>query len=134
MEYPLIIVLAFSMASKEPDFQQFVKERETAFSEWQERNSGDFKAYLDAKILEFSTPKDIKKLKKQVYLLALYKFKKEPPSQALCDSSQKYEDVLRGMDMEKITWQELLDKIKSLEFSIEQEAFSDLQRGNTSGG
>ena len=118
MEYPLIVVLAFSMASKEPaDFQKFVREREVAFAEWRDRNSGDFKAYLDAKVLEFSTPDDIKKLKKQVYLLALYKFKNEPPSRILCDNSEKYEAMLRGVDVTKITWEELFEKIKEFDAS-----------------
>ena len=115
MTYPLLIVLAFTMASKEPDFEKFVKKHDEAFTDWRERNSGDFKAYLDAKVLEFSTPKDIKALKKQVYLLALYKVKKEPPSEILREYSQAYEEMLRGLDMDKLTWQEMLDKIKSLD-------------------
>jgi hypothetical protein len=115
IEYPLLIVLAFTMASKEPDFEKFVKKHDEAFTDWRERNSGDFKAYLDAKVLEFSTPKDIKALKKQVYLLALYKVKKEPPSEILREYSQAYEEMLRGLDMNKLTWQEMLDKIKSLD-------------------
>jgi hypothetical protein len=115
MTYPLLIILAFTMASKEPDFEKFVKKHDEAFTDWRERNSGDFKAYLDAKVLEFSTPKDIKALKKQVYLLALYKVKKEPPSEILREYSQAYEEMLRGLDMNKLTWQEMLDKIKSLD-------------------
>ncbi len=115
IEYPLLIVLAFTMVSKEPDFEQFIQKHDEAFAEWRERNPGDFKAYLDAKVLEFSTPKDIKILKRQVYLLALYKIKKEPPSETLREYSKKYEETLRGLDMDKLTWQELLDKIKSLD-------------------
>lgn len=113
MGYPLIIVLAFTLSTREADFESFVKSREEAFVTWQERNSGDFKAYLDAKVLEFKEPKDVKALKKQVYVLALYKQKSEPPSQVLLDYAKKYEDDLRNLDVEKITWEELLSKIQS---------------------
>lgn len=113
MEYPLIIVLSFTLSTREADFNSFVKSREEAFVAWQERNSGDFKAYLDAKVLEFTEPKDVKALKKQVYLLALYKQKNEPPSQVLLDYAKKYEEDLRNLDVEKITWEELLSKIQS---------------------
>lgn len=109
-----MIVLAFTMASKEPDFEKCVRAHEEAFASWQERNTGDFKAYLDAKVLEFETPKDVKILKKQVYLLALYKVKKEPVSAILNEYSKKYEEMLRGLDMDKLTWQELFDKIRLL--------------------
>jgi hypothetical protein len=114
MEYPLIIILALTMSSKEPDFNRFVVQQEEAFESWRESNPGDFKAYLDAKVLEFSKPKDLKVLKKQVFLIALYKFKKEPPSSILKEVSEKYRDVLEGLDMSKVTWQELFDKIRSL--------------------
>jgi hypothetical protein len=113
VEYPLIIVLAFTMSTKEADFESFVKLREEVFVEWQERNPGDFKAYLDSKVLEFTEPKDVKALKKQVYLLALYKKKSEPPSQTLLDYAKKYEDDLRNLDVSKLTWEELLSKIRS---------------------
>jgi len=121
VEYPLIIILAFTLASKEPDFAQYVKKHEDAFAEWRDRNPGDFKAYLDAKVMEFSTPKDIQALKKQVYLLALYKVKQEPPSSILRESSQKYEDILHGLNMNGITWQDLLRKIQSLNSSVKKE-------------
>ena len=114
MEYPLIILLAFTMSSKEADFNDYVKKHDIAFFEWRDRNPGDYKAYLDSKVLEFSTPKDIKSLKKQVYLLSLYKVKGEPPSKILLDSSRQYDDILRGLDMDKITWHDLLQKIQSL--------------------
>lgn len=114
MEYPLIIILAFAMSSKEPDFNKFVKQHEEAFESWRDANPGDFKSYLDAKVLEFSKPKDLKILKKQVFLIALYKLKKEPSSQVLIEVSEKYKDVLEGFDLERITWQELFEKIKSL--------------------
>lgn len=113
MTYPLLIVLAFTMASKEPDFEAFVKKHDEAFTDWREQNPGDFKAYLDAKVLEFIIPKDVKILKKQVYLLALYRVKNEPVSAILNEYSKKYEEMLRGLDMDKLTWQELFDKIKS---------------------
>jgi hypothetical protein len=113
VEYPLIIVLALTMSTKEADFESFAKSREEAFVEWQERNSGDFKAYLDSKVLEFTEPKDVKALKKQVYLLALYKKKSEPPSRVLLDYAKKYEDDLRNLDVSKLTWEELLSKIQS---------------------
>jgi hypothetical protein len=113
MNYPLLIVLAFTMASKEPDFEKFVKKHDEAFTDWREQNPGDFKAYLDAKVLEFIIPKDVKILKKQVYLLALYRVKNEPVSAILNEYSKKYEEMLRGLDMDKLTWQELFDKIKS---------------------
>jgi hypothetical protein len=118
MEYPLLIILAFTMASKESDFQDFIKNRDETFVEWQNRNPGDFKAYLDSKILEFSKPKDIKILKKQVYFLALYKAKKEPPSQILLDYSKKYENILNDVDIEKITWKDLLSKVQSINFEV----------------
>lgn len=141
MEYPLIIILAFTLASKEPDFAQYVKKHDDTFAEWRDRNPGDRKAYLDAKVLEFSTPKDIRALKKQVYLLALYKVKQEPPSGILRESSRKYEDTLRGLDMAKITWQELFDKIQSLDTPTKKEnedhgrdISSDSRIGKASGG
>ena len=141
MEYPLIIILAFTLASKEGDFDTFVKRHDAAFSEWRDRNPGDQKAYLDAKVLEFSSPRDIKTLKKQVYLLALYKVKHEPPSNILRELAQKYEDMLRGLDMDKITWQNLLDKIQALNTPTKKEGedhgrdiSSDSRIGKASGG
>lgn len=114
MEYPLIIILALTMSSREPDFNKFVRQQEEAFESWRDSNPGDFKAYLDSKVLEFSRPKDTKALKKQVFMIAMYKLKREPPSSILMEVSEKYRDVLEELDMDKVTWQELLDKIRSL--------------------
>lgn len=114
MEYPLIIVLALTMSMKEPDFNKFVSQHEKIFDSWKETNHGGFKAYLDAKILTFSEPNDIKTLKKQVFLLALYKFKNEPPSAILMDAAKEYNSSLEGLDIDKLTWEDLLNKIKAL--------------------
>ena len=114
MEYPLIVILAFTMASKESDFEKHIKDCDEMFISWQDRNNGDFKTYLDSKIIEFSKPKNIKTLKKQVYFIALYKVKKELPSKIFCDYIKKYEHILHELDKEKITWQDLYDKINSL--------------------
>ena len=131
MEYPLIILLSFTMSSKEADFEKFVRTQNEAYVDWHEQNPGDQKAYLDSKVLEFSKPKDIPTLKKQVYLLAMYHVKKEVPSEIIQASSRKYDDLLRGVDMSKLKWEDLLDKIKSLD-KAKQTKPKDYEREVTS--
>lgn len=112
MEYPLIVLLAFAISSRDPDFEEYVKKQDSAYLDWQCHNSGDYKAFIDAKVLQLSRPKNLDTFKRQVFLLALYKVKKEPASNVLCESSKSIASALSDINADTISWQELYDKFK----------------------
>jgi hypothetical protein len=109
MNYPLLILLAWKLATGDPGWQNFVHQQEERFTQWSKENdNNDFGRWLNDRVIELETPKDTKTFKAAAFWMALYAEKRQPLPKAINEICDEFDRLVR----DHFSWDEIWKQIQ----------------------